>query len=196
MRITLILVDDPNQKIAFQIRAPQEIIVGRDLNVACPLPVQDRYVSRQHFVLQVDPPRCTLRDLNPKNPTRINGHHHGIVELHDGDQIEVGKTQLTIHMDNGIQDWEALPSMPLVAAWQDELWSTTRKSLVEATWARWGHLRNDPSATLELIYQEYLLRRNEGEKPPVEEYIERFPDLEQPLREQFLFHERFFEIAE
>jgi WD40 repeat protein len=42
---------------------------------------------------------------------------------------------------------------------------------------------------LDLLYQEVILREQLGERPGVEEYVQRFPALAEPLRKQFALHQ-------
>lgn len=46
-------------------------------------------------------------------------------------------------------------------------------------------LQSDQDALLDLIYHEIVLRQESGETPDVEEYVKRFPHLEEALRIQF-----------
>ncbi len=56
---------------------------------------------------------------------------------------------------------------------------------VEAYLAEYPALRSDPEAVLLLIYNEYRLRKERGEAPGEEEYLQRFPAHEHALRQQF-----------
>src|SRR5262245_42631447 len=46
----------------------------------------------------------------------------------------------------------------------------------------------DDAGALDLVYQEVLLREETGERPGLDEYLERFPELAGRLREQFEVH--------
>ncbi|MBV9122953.1 MAG: hypothetical protein JO112_06335, partial [Planctomycetes bacterium] len=50
-------------------------------------------------------------------------------------------------------------------------------------------LQADPEAVLELIYNEIVLREENGERPRLEEYLERFPQYGPELRIQFEVHQ-------
>ena len=59
----------------------------------------DRYISRHHFILEVNPPKCTLKDLGSTNGTKLNGVKLAkgeTIELSAGDEIYVGRTTLSI----------------------------------------------------------------------------------------------------
>src|SRR5262249_53912046 len=51
-----------------------------------------------------------------------------------------------------------------------------------------GLLRTDAEHALVLIYGEYLLRQELGESPKLDEYLERFPQYADRLRQQDEFH--------
>jgi serine/threonine-protein kinase len=56
----------------------------------------DPYFSRYHFLLELQPPRCYLRDLGSHNGTLVNGHRVQGAFLKDGDVIGGGKTRLRV----------------------------------------------------------------------------------------------------
>lgn len=74
----------------------------------------DHYVSRRHFILEVNPPDARIRDLGSLHGTYINGQKYGgrqkgetptdgakrqypQIDLRHGDEIKVGKT--TFHVE-------------------------------------------------------------------------------------------------
>ena len=68
---------------------------------------------------------------------------------------------------------------------QKSSWSRGERIPVEVYLERHPELRKDAEAMLDLIYQEYLLRRESGEAPEPEEFYTRFPDLAESLMLQF-----------
>jgi tetratricopeptide (TPR) repeat protein len=56
---------------------------------------------------------------------------------------------------------------------------------VEAYLQQLPALRKNPEAVLDLIYNEMVLRHHLGEAPSLEEYLQRFPEYDEPLRRQF-----------
>ena len=58
---------------------------------------------------------------------------------------------------------------------QRQRWHKGERVLAEAYLERYPALLAHPEASLDLIYQEYLLREGRGEGPRLEEYCERFP---------------------
>lgn len=89
-------------------------IFGRSPKCHCHIP-DDPYVSRNHFLLEVNPPECYVRDLGSLNGTYINGHKYGgreygespeeaakrarEVKLKDGDVIQAGGTVFLVQIE-------------------------------------------------------------------------------------------------
>ena len=69
---------------------------GERYPVDCEIPADDPFVSRQHFLLEICPPRVFGKDLSFTNPLSVNGRPVREIELHDGDVVEVGFTQLRV----------------------------------------------------------------------------------------------------
>lgn len=101
MKVRLEVVKGPEVGRIFEFTKPETFIVGRgdkDRTVHFKLSDSDPYVSRQHFMLEVSPPKVFLKDLDSTNTPCINGIFKVEADLHDGDIIEVGYTQLKIHI--------------------------------------------------------------------------------------------------
>ncbi len=64
-------------------------------------------------------------------------------------------------------------------------WIRGERILVEDYLARSAALGGNAEAVLDLIYQEYILRRDMGENPDSSEYASRFPHLVAPIMLQF-----------
>src|SRR5262245_36502528 len=64
-------------------------------------------------------------------------------------------------------------------------WARGERPPVEVFLEREPGLRHDRECALDLIYNEVLLRQQAGERPAVDEYVRRFPDLAGALRLQF-----------
>ena len=60
--------------------------------------MKDQHFSRNHFLVEVNPPLCRLLDLNSTNGTSVNGKQVTSIELHDGDTIEAGDTTLRVSL--------------------------------------------------------------------------------------------------
>src|SRR5262249_7930499 len=68
---------------------------------------------------------------------------------------------------------------------QRRRWRAGERVLVEGELETQPTLRSTPEVVLDLIYNELLLREEDGETPRLEEYLGRFPELAAPL--QLLF---------
>lgn len=110
--VRLELTAGPMAGKTFAFREHDTFVLGRmdDSHVCVP---DDEYVSRHHFILEVNPPDAHLRDLGSLNGTCVNGvqyggrsddespeqaakRRHPSVDLGDGDEIVVGQTALTV----------------------------------------------------------------------------------------------------
>jgi serine/threonine-protein kinase len=96
MRITLTVTDGPHQGQAFVFDGHDTFLVGRSKRAHFRLPSKDRYFSRIHFLVEVNPPHCRLMDMSSSNGTFVNGRRVERTDLHDGDQIRAGQTILQV----------------------------------------------------------------------------------------------------
>lgn len=112
MYVEIHVTAGPAKGQSFIFKKPGKLLFGRDTDAHISVP-DDQYVSRQHFVLEIDPPVCKLRDLNSTNGVFVNGVHYGgkispqadttqalpgvkEVFLKDGDEIAVRDTRIKI----------------------------------------------------------------------------------------------------
>src|SRR6476620_10926355 len=58
------------------------LLCGRLADCQVCLP-DDRFVSRHHFLLEVNPPDARLRDLGSLHGTFVNGHKYGGRDKHE-----------------------------------------------------------------------------------------------------------------
>ncbi len=102
MKVTLEVIEGPYKGTVFTFTKPDCFLIGRDAP-ECKAHFRlergkDMYVSRNHLLIEIRPPRCFIRDNNSTNGTylkkvterefkRINE-----AEVHDGDLIKIGKT--------------------------------------------------------------------------------------------------------
>jgi hypothetical protein len=71
---------------------------------------------------------------------------------------------------------------------QEERWRAGERVAAEAYFDAHPTLKGDPEIALELIYCEYLLREALGEQPNLDEFLARFPDHADRLRQQIAWH--------
>src|SRR5947207_14257995 len=98
MRIILNVVAGPHKGLEFTFDRHDTFLVGRSRSAHFRLPSKDKYFSRLHFMMEVNPPQCRLIDLGSHNGTFVNGAQVLTADLKDGDQIRAGHTVLHVHV--------------------------------------------------------------------------------------------------
>ncbi len=98
MRVILDVVQGPRRGQSFVFDRHDTFIVGRSRFVHCPMP-EDSALSRDHFLVEVNPPRCELRDLGSTNGTFVNDSRVDRTRLNSGDRIAAGQSVFEIRMD-------------------------------------------------------------------------------------------------
>ena len=84
------------------VRAPVPITIGRAPSAT--LVVPDAQVSRLHARIDLSDGLLSVRDLDIRNGTLVNARPiEGPVDLHDGDEIDVGTTRITFC---GVGPWK------------------------------------------------------------------------------------------
>jgi len=99
MRVKLEIIKGPQVGRTFECTERGIYLVGRSFDAAFQLSQEDPYVSRKHFQLEINPFKCIFRDLNSTNPPRVNNMIITYSEIHDGDIIQVGYTQIKVNID-------------------------------------------------------------------------------------------------
>ncbi len=112
MRVEITITAGPAQGQHFVFDESDRFLFGRTADARVSLP-NDRYVSRQHFLLEISPPQCKVTDLDSKNGLFVNGVRYGgrksagpgIIQapdgiqstyLNEGDEIIVGDTRMRV----------------------------------------------------------------------------------------------------
>ncbi len=96
MRITLTVTEGPHQGQVFVFDGHDTFLVGRSKRAHFRLPSKDRYFSRIHFLVELNPPHCRLMDMSSSNGTYVNGQRVERSDLRDGDTIRAGQTVLQV----------------------------------------------------------------------------------------------------
>jgi serine/threonine-protein kinase len=96
MRITLTVTEGPHSGQVYSFEGHDTFLVGRSKRAHFRLPSKDRYFSRIHFLIEVNPPQCRLTDMGSRNGTHVNGTRVERAALKDGDEIRAGKTVLRV----------------------------------------------------------------------------------------------------
>ena len=96
MQVILTVTDGPHQGRGYTFAGLDTFIVGRAKCVPFRLPEKDKFFSRVHFMVEVNPPQCHLVDLGSRNGTLVNGKKVLTADLKDGDVIRGGKAVLRV----------------------------------------------------------------------------------------------------
>ncbi len=91
MRVILDVLEGPLKGRSFVFERHDTFIVGRSRFVHCPMP-EDMALSRDHFMIEINPPLCELRDLGSTNGTFVNNNRVDRVRLVSGDVIAAGQS--------------------------------------------------------------------------------------------------------
>ncbi len=101
MKVILKIEEGPGGKEEIVFDRHDTFIVGRSkVNTHSQLS-GDGYISRHHFVLELNPPHCFLKDLGSTNGTKVNDRKLNkgeLLQLSDKDLIKAGKTTLSINI--------------------------------------------------------------------------------------------------
>jgi serine/threonine-protein kinase len=98
MLVELAVTAGPHVGRTFQFTEHSTFIVGRSSQAHFSLPEKDPHVSRLHFLVEVNPPLCRLRNMSSVNGTLVNGTKVQQVDLKDGDTISIGVTELVVRL--------------------------------------------------------------------------------------------------
>jgi eukaryotic-like serine/threonine-protein kinase len=98
MRVILDVVQGPRKGRSFVFDGHDTFIVGRSRLVHCPMP-EDSALSRDHFLIEINPPRCELRDLGSTNGTFVNEQRVQRARLGSGDVITAGQSVFQVRVE-------------------------------------------------------------------------------------------------
>lgn len=94
VELEVIEMSGGGQRFAFA--GHETFLVGRSAKAHLRLDEGDKLVSRHHFLVEINPPRCRLIDLKSNNGTFVNGVRVSTAELKDGDEIRAGQAWLRV----------------------------------------------------------------------------------------------------
>jgi serine/threonine-protein kinase len=97
MQVNLKVIAGPYKGRIFSFTQHDSFLIGRNPEAHLCLP-QDRFFSRNHCLLEINPPRSFLRDLGSTNGTFVNGQRVREVFLNSGDRIQGGETILCVEV--------------------------------------------------------------------------------------------------
>lgn len=97
MRVHLDVTAGPHAGSSFRFDGHATFLVGRSPRAHFALPEKDPYVSRFHFIIEVNPPLIRLRDMGSRNGTLVNERPIGVdADLRSGDAIRIGETTIIV----------------------------------------------------------------------------------------------------
>jgi eukaryotic-like serine/threonine-protein kinase len=97
MQVNLKVTAGPYKGRIFSFTQHDSFLIGRSPDAHLCLP-NDRYFSRNHCLLEMNPPHSYLRDLASTNGTFLNGHRVQDAFLKNGDRIQCGETILLVEV--------------------------------------------------------------------------------------------------
>lgn len=97
MQVNLKVTAGPYKGRIFSFTQHDSFLIGRSPEAHLCLP-NDRYFSRNHCLLEMNPPHSYLRDLASTNGTFVNGHRVKDAFLKNGDRIQCGETILEVEV--------------------------------------------------------------------------------------------------
>jgi len=97
MQVNLKVTAGPYKGRIFSFTQHDTFLIGRSPDAHLYLP-EDRYFSRNHCLLEMNPPHSYLRDLGSTNGTFLNGHRVKDAFLNNGDRIQCGETILVVEV--------------------------------------------------------------------------------------------------
>ena len=97
MQVNLKVTAGPYKGSIFSFTQHDTFLIGRSPDAHLCLP-NDRYFSRNHCLLEMNPPHSYLRDLNSTNGTFLNGHRVQDAFLKNGDRIQCGETIVIVEV--------------------------------------------------------------------------------------------------
>jgi hypothetical protein len=98
MKVDLEVIAGPHAGAVYHFDRHDTFVVGRSSQAQFSVP-DDGFLSRNHFLIEFNPPACCLRDLGSTNGTKVNGLRVEMVRLRNGDQISAGGSSFVIHVE-------------------------------------------------------------------------------------------------
>jgi serine/threonine-protein kinase len=96
MRVSLAVTAGPNEGLAVDFDRHDRFVVGRSARTSVRFPNKDPYLSRYHFILEINPPLCRVTDLGSRNGTFVNEQRVDRADLRDGDVVRAGHTRFRV----------------------------------------------------------------------------------------------------
>lgn len=94
IKVTLTVIEGPEKGKTFAFTEPENFLLGRDAQDCCAhlrLSPDDTYVSRNHFLLEINPPDCFIRDAGSLNGTFVISYGRNTIFCLRGREEEKGR---------------------------------------------------------------------------------------------------------
>lgn len=114
MNVTLTVTAGPHAGREFAFDRHDTFLVGRSKKAHLQLSYDDPYFSREHFLVEVNPPRVRVTDLKSRNGISVNGQRVKTADLKDGDELKAGHTVFKLRvppLDNEVLETLGLSSV-------------------------------------------------------------------------------------
>lgn len=108
MEVVVRITSGPHAGQEHLLDHPGTFVFGRSSQAGFSMQ-EDRLLSREHFLIEVDSSLCSLKDLGSTNGTRINGLRVETAPLRDGDIITAGESAFVIHLEQPAAGQHAAP---------------------------------------------------------------------------------------
>ncbi len=108
MIVVLRVIAGPHLGMEYRFDRHETFVVGRSSQVQFPVP-EDGFLSRNHFLIEFNPPVCFLRDLGSTNGTKVNGTQVDALRLRDGDEISAGESSFVVRIED--TSWDGRPKI-------------------------------------------------------------------------------------
>lgn len=112
MQVTLTVIEGPHKGKTYTFAEHDTFLVGRASYAHFRLPKDDRYFSRVHFMVEVNPPCCRLMDMHSTNGTYVNGRRVETANLQDNDVIKGGRTLIRVAIEGAEQPGRVPEAQP------------------------------------------------------------------------------------
>jgi serine/threonine-protein kinase len=103
MQVNLKVISGPYIGRTFSFNQHDSFLIGRTPEAHLCL-AGDRYFSRHHCLLEINPPHSFLRDLGSTNGTFVNGQRVHEASLRHGDRVQGGETILLVEVQASTSD--------------------------------------------------------------------------------------------
>ena len=169
MQVLLRVTHGPHRGKTFSFDTHDTFIVGRGKSAHFRLPKLDGYFSRNHFMLEVNPPHCLLVDMSSRNGTYVNAERVEQAVLQDGDLIQGGNTAIRVSIvpEEEVVERATPPAAPV-------------PERLPPPWAPRTPVEDRPAPPEPAPTEHFSPAPEVGQSPPAE-YLEKIQNQPQPI---------------